>query len=208
MKFRELEAVVASQGGCYSRTRPAVETEFDKEREKWFKTALSQPAGLVLSSPPRFPPSSIFLSLSVHPPSPSSPLTPSLFLSSLVYMHRPREERQQGVVSWLPLAFRCGLCGGCFLPLWTYPIDSLRPPSSSLRLAVSFAFLRFRPSFSTVAYYRHGSAFSSLSVNPRRHLLIQINHSWGSPPNPRDPLPSSPWMKAAQRASQFVSKHL
>lgn len=43
-----------------------------------------------------------------------------------------------GVASRPPLAFRCGSCGGCFLPLWTYP-PSLHPLSPRLLPSASFS---------------------------------------------------------------------
>lgn len=57
--------------------------------------------------------------LYIFPPVPAFFSFPSfsLHLSSSLCTCIVPEERQQGVVSWLPLAFRCGLCRGCFLPL-------------------------------------------------------------------------------------------
>ena len=103
-----------------------------------------------------------------------------------VYMHRPREEKREAAGGCFVAAvgFSLRFLRGMFPSLVNISIDSLRPRISSLvhrHRPPSSILLPFRLSFSTVAYYWHGSAFSSVSVNPRRHLLIQINHSRGSP---------------------------
>lgn len=89
--------------GCYSRSFRWKQKRV-RWSGKWFKTVSSCPATL----PPWF----------LKPP-PSVPLPETLYLIACAGM--APEKKQQGVASRLLLAFRCGLCGGCFLPLWTYP---------------------------------------------------------------------------------------
>lgn len=77
---------------------------------------------------------------------------------------------------WLFVAVRAGDV--------SFPCEHIRPflLSSPPPLAAVCLFLPW-----TVAYYRYGGAFSSVNVNPRRHLLIQINHNRGSLNHPFTP---------------------
>lgn len=91
----------------------------------------------------------------------------------------PLEKRQQGLLRgrrWLFVAVRAGdvsfPCEHIRLPLIPFRLDCCRLPPSPVKRGI----LSVR-----------WCAFSSVNVNPRRHLLIQINHNRRSLNHPFTP---------------------